>query len=317
MSTTRRPSTPGISVSAPIPVSRSAHAKRTCSLRSAPGSGDIETGALRLPRHPQATATPDPCSARPRRAGRVFQPEIGIVASPAATAVALGGLEPIDAPAWSAETEQAHADYLDNLRHAPWTGTGVDMGEVMAWLRDRLPEDATITNGAGNYSVWAHRFYEFRRYGTQLAPQSGSMGYGVPAAVAAKLVHPGPDRGLPRGRRGLLDDRAGADHRRPVRGPDRRARDRQRDAGHDPDAPGAPLPRARERHRSRQPGLRCARAGRTAATASGSSARRTSRLRSSVLLTRRCPPFSISWSIPRRSHRGRRSRRSAKLRRGR
>ena len=73
------------------------------------------------------------------------------------------------------------------------------MGEVMAWLRDRLPADATITNGAGNYSVWAHRFYEFRRYGTQLAPQSGSMGYGVPAAVAAKLVHPGPDRGLSRG----------------------------------------------------------------------------------------------------------------------
>jgi acetolactate synthase-1/2/3 large subunit len=64
------------------------------------------------------------------------------------------------------------------------------MGEVMAWLRSRLPEDATVTNGAGNFSVWAHRFYEFRRYGTQLAPQSGLMGYGVPAAVAAKLVHP-------------------------------------------------------------------------------------------------------------------------------
>jgi acetolactate synthase-1/2/3 large subunit len=64
------------------------------------------------------------------------------------------------------------------------------MGEVMAWLRSRLPEDATVTNGAGNFSVWAHRFYEFRRFGTQLAPQSGSMGYGVPAAIAAKLVHP-------------------------------------------------------------------------------------------------------------------------------
>ena len=64
------------------------------------------------------------------------------------------------------------------------------MGEVMAWLRDRLPEEATITSGAGNYTVWAHRFYAFRRYGTQLAPQSGSMGYGLPAAIAAKLVHP-------------------------------------------------------------------------------------------------------------------------------
>ena len=64
------------------------------------------------------------------------------------------------------------------------------MGEVMALLRDQLPEDAILTNGAGNFSVWAHRFYEFRRYGTQLAPQSGAMGYGLPAAIAAKVVHP-------------------------------------------------------------------------------------------------------------------------------
>jgi acetolactate synthase-1/2/3 large subunit len=122
--------------------------------------------------------------------GRVFQPDVAIVASPAETAIALDDLEPLDPSAWRERTEQARADYLDNLRHPPWTGTGVDMGEVMAWLRERLPEDATITNGAGNFSIWAHRFYEFRRYGTQLAPQSGSMGYGVPAAIAAKLVHP-------------------------------------------------------------------------------------------------------------------------------
>ena len=64
------------------------------------------------------------------------------------------------------------------------------MGEVMAHLRARLPEDAVLTNGAGNYTVWCHRFYEFRRYGTQLAPCSGAMGYGLPAAVAAKLLHP-------------------------------------------------------------------------------------------------------------------------------
>jgi acetolactate synthase I/II/III large subunit len=61
---------------------------------------------------------------------------------------------------------------------------------VMAMLRDRLPGDAILTNGAGNFSVWTHRFYEFARYPTQLAPTSGAMGYGVPAAVAAKLLHP-------------------------------------------------------------------------------------------------------------------------------
>jgi acetolactate synthase-1/2/3 large subunit len=64
------------------------------------------------------------------------------------------------------------------------------MGEVMAHLCARLPEDAVLTNGAGNYTVWCHRFYEFRRYGTQLAPCAGAMGYGIPAAVAAKLLHP-------------------------------------------------------------------------------------------------------------------------------
>jgi acetolactate synthase-1/2/3 large subunit len=61
---------------------------------------------------------------------------------------------------------------------------------VLEYLRDRLPDDAILTNGAGNYTVWCHRFYAFRRYGTQLAPCSGAMGYGIPAAVAAKVVHP-------------------------------------------------------------------------------------------------------------------------------
>jgi acetolactate synthase-1/2/3 large subunit len=63
----------------------------------------------------------------------------------------------------------------------------------MVTVRDRLPADAIVTNGAGNFSVWAHRFYEFRRYPTQLAPTSGAMGYGVPAAVAAKMLFPERD----------------------------------------------------------------------------------------------------------------------------
>ncbi len=63
-------------------------------------------------------------------------------------------------------------------------------GEVMVWLRERLPADAILTNGAGNYASWLHRYYRFRAFGTQLAPTSGSMGYGVPAAVMAKRMHP-------------------------------------------------------------------------------------------------------------------------------
>jgi acetolactate synthase-1/2/3 large subunit len=65
------------------------------------------------------------------------------------------------------------------------------MADVMAQLRARLPADAIITSGAGNFTVWAHRYYEFSHYPTQLAPRSGSMGYGVPAAVAAKALYPG------------------------------------------------------------------------------------------------------------------------------
>src|SRR3546814_18267150 len=64
------------------------------------------------------------------------------------------------------------------------------MCEIMLHLRDRLPPDAILCNGAGNYAGWLHRFHRFRRFGTQLAPTSGAMGYGVPAAVAGKLRHP-------------------------------------------------------------------------------------------------------------------------------
>ena len=87
-------------------------------------------------------------------------------------------------------------------------------GEVMCWLRDRLPADAIICNGAGNFSIWIHRYYRFRGFGTQLAPTSGSMGYGVPAAVMAKRQH--PDRivvALCRRRR-LPDERPGVRDRR-------------------------------------------------------------------------------------------------------
>jgi acetolactate synthase-1/2/3 large subunit len=63
----------------------------------------------------------------------------------------------------------------------------------MAHLRERLPDDAIFTCGAGNFTVWAHRFYEFAQFGTQLAPRSGAMGYGVPAALAAKVVRPDRD----------------------------------------------------------------------------------------------------------------------------
>ena len=71
------------------------------------------------------------------------------------------------------------------------TPTTVDLGQVMAALRERLPDDAVVTSGAGNFTGWVHRFFQFRRLGTQVAPKSGAMGFGLPAALAAKVVHPG------------------------------------------------------------------------------------------------------------------------------
>jgi acetolactate synthase-1/2/3 large subunit len=83
-----------------------------------------------------------------------------------------------------------HAAYL-NWSAPPQTGPGaVQMGPIMDWIEANVPEDAIFTNGAGNYATWVHRFHRFRRYNTQSAPTSGSMGYGLPAAVAAKHLFP-------------------------------------------------------------------------------------------------------------------------------
>jgi acetolactate synthase-1/2/3 large subunit len=124
----------------------------------------------------------------PEELGFVYQPDLAIVTSLPELAAELRKLEPVE-PRWGEWTQSARADYEENLRHGPMEGP-VDLGEIMALLRGRLPPDAVQTCGAGNFTVWAHRFAEFTRYGTQVCPRSGSMGYGVAAAVAAKLVHP-------------------------------------------------------------------------------------------------------------------------------
>ena len=120
---------------------------------------------------------------------RVYQPDLAIVAALPQAARALAALEPVDGGRWAGWRAAGRADYEASLTPRPQPG-GVDMGQVMTWLRDRLPDDTILCNGAGNYTGWIHRCYRFRRFRTQLAPTAGAMGYGVPAAVAAKLVQP-------------------------------------------------------------------------------------------------------------------------------
>ena len=123
--------------------------------------------------------------------GRVYHPRLGIHASPPAFCAALESLQPPQNLPWAGAAQSARADFLDWTGKVPLrAGAGFTMGEPVMWLRQRLPPDAIVTNGAGNYAIWPGRFLRFRQFGTQLAPTSGSMGYGVPAAVAAKRLHP-------------------------------------------------------------------------------------------------------------------------------
>jgi acetolactate synthase I/II/III large subunit len=120
--------------------------------------------------------------------GRVYSPNLAIHATPTGFAAAL---EKLDLPRpLRGQAEAAHADYLAWTEKPTEQPGTVNFGTVMVWLRDNLPTDAFICNGAGNYASWIHRFFRMRRFGQQVAPTAGSMGYGVPAAVAMKRLYP-------------------------------------------------------------------------------------------------------------------------------
>jgi acetolactate synthase-1/2/3 large subunit len=127
--------------------------------------------------------------ADPEELGRVYAPSLAVCAGGEAFCTAARALPALDSSTWAEWTASARAEYEAWQVPTPQPG-GVNLGEVVAWLAERLPDDAIVTNGAGNYTVWLHRFYRYRRFRTQLAPTSGAMGYGLPAAVAAKAVHP-------------------------------------------------------------------------------------------------------------------------------
>jgi acetolactate synthase-1/2/3 large subunit len=120
--------------------------------------------------------------------GRVYSPQLAIHATPTAFAAALDNLQ---LPATvRGQGPEAHADWIAWTEKPTEQPGAVNFGAVMVWLRENLPPNAIICNGAGNYAAWIHRFLRMRRFGQHVAPVSGSMGYGVPAAVAMKRLHP-------------------------------------------------------------------------------------------------------------------------------
>lgn len=151
--------------------------------------GEITTQGYQLLSIPVPKQTLIHVHAAAEEPGRVFHPTLAIQAGTAAMAAALAALPPLGEPRWGGWTESARADWIEWLEPGPCVGA-VDLGWIFGWLRDRLPVDAIVTNDAGNFSGWAHRHLLYRRPGRQLGPTNGAMGYGVPAAVAAKLVHP-------------------------------------------------------------------------------------------------------------------------------
>jgi acetolactate synthase I/II/III large subunit len=150
--------------------------------------GEVPTRRYMLLEVPQPRQTLIHAHPDPTELGFVYQPDLAILSALPELAAALRTLEPVE-PRWRDWAAAARADYEANLRHEPMEGP-LDLGEVSAFLRRRLPGDAIQTCGAGNFTVWAHRFAEFTQFGTQACPRSGSMGYGIAAANAASLVHP-------------------------------------------------------------------------------------------------------------------------------
>jgi acetolactate synthase-1/2/3 large subunit len=150
--------------------------------------GEMTTGAYTLiepPRPKQKLVHVHPGA---EELGRVYQGELLVNSGMPQFALALKGLK-LDGSAWRSWREQARADYLEWTQPAPIPGK-VQLAEIVAWMREKLPRDAIIANGAGNFAGWISRFYRYPGQRTQVAPTNGSMGYGVPAGIAAKVAQP-------------------------------------------------------------------------------------------------------------------------------
>jgi len=156
-----------------------------------PRLGEMTTGGYSLLKPPQAAQKLVHIHASAEELNRVYRADLAINATMNAAARSLEALQAPSALPWAAWTEGANADYLENLKPQPLPGA-IDMPAIVATLQKCLPADALVTNGAGNFASWTHRFFKHhglaKGHKTQLAPTNGAMGYGVPAGIAANIV---------------------------------------------------------------------------------------------------------------------------------
>ena len=172
--------------------SRTARRFRECDLLIALGTrlGEITTSGYSLVDIPNPASRFVHVHPGAEELGRVYRPDLAVNAAAASFTAAIADLEPAGGDSRRTWTRECAAEYRASMEPRSTPGR-VRLERVVARTRERLDEDAIVCNGAGNYAAWVNRYFEYRAYRTQLAPTSGSMGYGVPAAVAAALVHPG------------------------------------------------------------------------------------------------------------------------------
>ncbi len=159
-----------------------------------PRLGEMTTGSYTLLKPPKLSQKLVHIHAGAEELNRVYQADLAIQATMNAAARSLEVLTAPVSVAWQAWAHQANADYLANLQAPPagtWPGQ-IDMPAIVALLQRHLPDDAVLTNGAGNFASWVHRFFKHhglaKGHKTQLAPTVGAMGYGVPAGIAASIT---------------------------------------------------------------------------------------------------------------------------------
>ncbi|KXU95696.1 thiamine pyrophosphate-binding protein [Caballeronia megalochromosomata] len=154
-----------------------------------PRMGESTTGGYTLLDIPKTKQTLIHVHQGAEELGRVYSADLPIVSGMPEIASMLAALKPPSDIPWKGEAEAAHAAYLEWRKPRPMLGD-VQLGEIMRQLAETIPADSILTNGAGNYATWLHRHYSYRHFRSQCAPTSGAMGYGVPAAIAAKSLYP-------------------------------------------------------------------------------------------------------------------------------